>query len=151
MTTLGSNMCICLCLWVHIIVSRWVCLLCRFKTPFANHIWCLDHLDRLTHLSCISRLTKISKMSNTFYVLLMRSRGTCSNDLATEHRKIIVSSQFPKHGSNPHFSQNVYSQAVQLLPMCFHPESGHPCVNQTLTRLQKDLSIPYNMYILILW
>ena len=44
-----------------------------FMTPFANHIWCLDHLDGLTHLSCISRLTKMSKMTNTFYVLLMRS------------------------------------------------------------------------------
>ena len=42
-----------------------------FMTPFANHIWCLDHLDGLTHLSCISRLTKMSKMTNTFYVLLM--------------------------------------------------------------------------------
>ena len=40
-------------------------------TPFASHIWCLDHLDGLTHLSCISRLTKMSKMTNTFYILLM--------------------------------------------------------------------------------
>ena len=40
-------------------------------TPFANHIWCLDHLDGLTHLSCISRLTKMSKMTNTFHVPLM--------------------------------------------------------------------------------
>ena len=64
-------MCICLCVWVHIIVSRWACLLYRFMTPFANHIWCLDHLDELTHLSCISRPTKMSKMTNTFYVLLM--------------------------------------------------------------------------------
>ena len=64
-------MCICFCLWVHIIVSRWACLLYRFMTSFANHIWCLDHLDGLTHLSCISRLTKMSKMTNTFYVLLM--------------------------------------------------------------------------------
>ena len=59
MTTLGSNMCICLCVWVHIIGSRWACLLYRFMTPFVNHIWCLDHLDGLTHLSCISRLTKV--------------------------------------------------------------------------------------------
>ena len=42
-----------------------------FMTPFANHIWCLDHLDGLTHLSCISRLTKMSKMTNTFCVPLM--------------------------------------------------------------------------------
>ena len=52
-----------------------------------------------------------------------------------------MSSQFPKHRSNPHFSHNVYSQAVQLLPTCSHPESGHPRVNLTLTGLQKDLSI----------
>ena len=44
-----------------------------FMTAFANHIWCLDHLNGLTHLSCISRLTKMSKMTNTFYVLLMKS------------------------------------------------------------------------------
>ena len=42
-----------------------------FMTPFASHIWCLDHLDGLTHLSCIIRLTKMSKMTNTFYILLM--------------------------------------------------------------------------------
>ena len=58
-------------LWVLIIVSRWACLLYMFMTPFASHIWCLDHLDGLTHLSCISRLTKMSKMTNTFYILLM--------------------------------------------------------------------------------
>ena len=52
-----------------------------------------------------------------------------------------MSSQFPKHRSNPHFSHNVYSQAVQLLPTCSHPESGHPRVNLTLTGLQKDLSM----------
>ena len=75
-TTLGSNMCICLCIWVHIIVSKWACLLYMFMTPFASHIWCLDHLDGLTHLSCISRLTKMSKMTNTFYVLLMEEVGT---------------------------------------------------------------------------
>ena len=44
-------------------------------------------------------------------------------------------------GSNRYFTHNTYSQAVQLLPTCSHPESGHPRVNLTLTGLQKDLSI----------
>ena len=54
-------------------------MLYMFMTPFASHIWCLDHLDGLTHLSCISRLTKMSKMTNTFYVPLMSDEVAQSN------------------------------------------------------------------------
>ena len=45
---------LCLCLWVHIIVSRWACLLYKFMTPFANHIWCLDYLMDLLILAVLA-------------------------------------------------------------------------------------------------
>ena len=63
-----------------------------FMTPFASHIWCLDHLDGLTHLSCISRLTKMSKMTNTFQDPLMRlplrddQTGTPRRDMQTDYK-----------------------------------------------------------------
>ena len=66
-----------------------------FLTPFANHIWCLDHLDGLTHLSCISRLTKMSKTTNTFYILLMTSAGTVARLLTAINPRRGVPSNKP--------------------------------------------------------
>ena len=69
-----------------------------FMTPFANHIWCLDHLDGLTHLSCISRLTKMSKMTNTFCVPLMFAVESSIRDKV--HNSIMLdlsSSVFPEN------------------------------------------------------
>ena len=54
-------------------------------------------------------------------------------------------------GSNRYFTHNTYSQAVQLLPTCSHPESGHPRVNLTLTGLQKDLSMDMANATRVIW
>ena len=70
-----------------------------------------------------------------------RSWGTCSGHSAAANEKITVRTWLLQAGSNRYFTHNTYSQAVQLLPTCSHPESGHPRVNLTLTGLQKDLSI----------
>ena len=72
-----------------------------------------------------------------------RSWGTCSGHSAAANEKITVRTWLLQAGSNRYFTHNTYSQAVQLLPTCSHPESGHPRVNLTLTGLQKDLSMWY--------